>query len=83
MDNFILITEQLNSLIDELNLSNNDSATFFETIREKIKSDKTRNEALNELEKCFAITQYANFNYKEEKILSEIIINVSKLSRKY
>lgn len=39
----------------------------------KIQNNNTRNEALEKLKHCYAITQYANFSYKEEKMLDKIL----------
>lgn len=73
MENSKELIKKIEELIEELQTKNNKSSLFFEKIIEEIQNNNTKNEALEKLKHCYAITQYANFSYKEEKMLNEVI----------
>lgn len=69
----IELIKKIEELVEELKTNKNSSSLFFEKIIEEIQNNNTRNEALEKLKHCYAITQYANFSYKEEKMLDKIL----------
>jgi hypothetical protein len=73
-----LNTLKLQQLISSLKNGNNKSYQFFEDIVRDLQDDKTKQEGLNKLASCFSITQYANFSFEEEQLLSEIIHEIRR-----
>jgi len=71
-------TVKLQQLINKLKNRNNKSYQFFEAIACDLQDDTTRQEGLNKLTGCFSITQYADFNFEEEQLLSEILDGIRK-----
>ncbi len=68
-----ILIQKLINLKLELKKRDNQAYVFFDTILKELEMTEKRNNAIEKLKNCFAITQYANFNYKEEQLLSEII----------
>jgi len=66
-------TVKLQQLINKLKNRNNNAFQFFENIAHDLKDDTMRQEGLNKLASCFSITQYADFSFEEEQLLSEIL----------
>lgn len=66
------LEKKLEELIMLLKENNKPAYQFFENIIEELETDK-KQEALNKLKTSFVITQHANFNFNEEKLLDEII----------
>lgn len=71
------MTQKLLVKLDELSkmlqMRNNDSYCYFQDIRNSIINKNNIRDSLMNLAKCYAITEYANFNKMEEALLSEII----------
>jgi hypothetical protein len=70
-------TIKLQQLIDKLKRRNNKAYVFFENIVQDLKEESTKQEGLNKLSRCFSIIQYANFNFEEEHLLSEILNEIN------
>lgn len=70
---FKLNTVKFQQLISSLKNRNNESYQFFEVIAQELEDNKTEQQGLKKLANCFSVTQYANFNFEEEQLLSEII----------
>ena len=70
-------TAKLQQLIHRLKNRDNKAYKYFETIDRELKDDSTRQEGLNKLASCFSITQYADFNFEEEQLLSEILNSIA------
>jgi hypothetical protein len=68
-----IIIEKLLNLKFELKERDNQAYIFFDTILKELETIDKRNNAIEKLRNCYAISQYANFNYKEEQILDEIL----------
>jgi len=68
-----LIIPILKRLSAELQNRHNQSYVFFDTILKELNSIDKRDEAIDKLRNCYSITQYANFNHKEELLLDEIL----------
>ncbi|WP_281323903.1 hypothetical protein [Flavobacterium sp. IMCC34518] len=66
------LEKKLEELIILLKNSNKPAYQFFENIKAELETSN-KQEALNKLKTSFAITQYAHFNFNEEKLLDEII----------
>jgi len=69
--------EKLQMLIDKLKIRDNKAYEFFERIALDLTSERSKNEGLIKLKGCFAITQYADFTFEEEELLSEIIDEIN------
>jgi (p)ppGpp synthase/HD superfamily hydrolase len=67
-----LLEEKIEKLIKLLKESNKPTYQFFENIKAELETSN-KQEALNKLKTSFVITQHANFNFNEEKLLDEII----------
>lgn len=67
------INEKVIILNGELKKRENQAYVFFETILKELKIIEQRNCAIEKLRNCYAISQYANFNFKEEQLLNELI----------
>jgi hypothetical protein len=65
--------KKLIELITKLKDRNNEAYKFFEGLLIELKDKEQRKIAIKKLSSCFAITQYADFTFEEEKLLSEII----------
>ena len=65
--------KKLIELITKLKVRNNEAYKFFEELLIELKDEERKRDAIKKLSSCFAITQYADFNGEEEKLLSEII----------
>ncbi len=68
-----IINEKLITLKFELKKRDNQAYIFFDTILIELETIDKRNNAIEKLRNCYAITQYANFNFKEEQLLGELI----------
>lgn len=64
---------KLDELSRMLQMRNNDSCNYFRDMKNSIINKEDIKGRLRNLIKCYAITQYANFNHEEEVLLSEII----------
>ncbi|WP_281226621.1 hypothetical protein [Flavobacterium aquiphilum] len=71
LKNKTLLEEKIEKLIKLLKESNKPTYQFFENIKAELETNKQK--ALNKLKTSFVITQHANFNFNEEKLLDEII----------
>ena len=71
IDNIII--EKLINLEFELKKRDNQAYIFFDTIIKELEIIDKRNNAIEKLKNCYAITQYANFNYREEQLLDELL----------
>ena len=69
--------ERLIELIRKLKARNNKAHEFFENLLIESGEAELSDAAKERLSSCYAITQYANFNDEEEKILSDIIENLN------
>ncbi len=67
---------KLDLLIESLKSSSNASSTFSENIKSKLQTDTNTEDAINQLTTCYAITQYGNFTYAQDKILADIIRSI-------
>jgi len=68
---------KLQQLIDKLKRRNNKAYQFFENIDRELRDDTTKQDGLNKLASCFSVTQYAEFNFEEEQLLSEILREIN------
>ncbi len=68
-----IIIEKLINLKLQLEKRDNQAYVFFETVLKELELIDKKNIAIEKIKNCYAITQYANFNDKEEKLLDEII----------
>lgn len=80
------MTQKLLVKLDELSkmlqMKNNDSYCYFQDIRNSIINKNDIRDILMSLTRCYAITQYADFNKMEEALLSEIIdLGMEELSQ--
>ncbi|TXI13192.1 MAG: hypothetical protein E6Q66_10495 [Pedobacter sp.] len=64
---------KLDELSKILQLRKNDSYSYFRDTKNSIMNNENIKDDLKHLVRCYAITQYANFNNAEEILLSEII----------
>ena len=64
---------KLDELSKMLQIRKNDSYSYFRDVKDNITKKENIKDNLKNLVKCYAITQYANFNNSEEVLLSEII----------
>ena len=62
---------KMHQLIALLKARNNNSYKFFEKLLSEFEEDSRS--ANEQLQSCFAITQYADFTTEEENLLSEVI----------
>lgn len=65
--------EKLTELINRLKSRDNKSYEFFQDLLLELRDERTEFAAKQKLSACFHITQYANFTFEEENLLSEII----------
>ena len=64
------IKNKILQLSNELKGRQNNAFVFFDKLLKEI--DITPNTVIEQILKCATITQYADFNYKEEKLFDEL-----------
>lgn len=64
---------KIDELVDLLVSRSNPSADFFKNEKQNLEKNSKDITGLDNLIKCYAITQYANFSKKEEDVLIQII----------
>jgi hypothetical protein len=69
-------TSKLQRLIDILKRRNNKAYEFFETVKDELGADLTKERGLKKLATSFSITQYADLTFEEEQLLSEILKDI-------
>lgn len=65
--------EKMQRLVTSLKLRSNSAHEFFEAIQQELTKSPCAKEAVSRLRNSYSIVQYANFNYAEEQLLSEIL----------
>jgi hypothetical protein len=68
-----ILFQRMDELVSLLTARKNPSADFFADSKKNLQADYKNVDELNNLIKCFAITQYANFSRTEEEILNQVI----------